>query len=110
MSANQTPGLHRVERKHRPYGLATKITGRNTASVSYLISLEAERRGVELVLLTAFEPDGQLKGMGVIEHVAGVAQEVHDLPAGGYLVLDPESADTYILTEDEYRAFYDVRG
>lgn len=98
-----TRGLHRVQAKHRLLGVATKITGRNMASVSYIAALEAERRGVEMEVRAKFGANGAMQYIEVIE-----GNDAHGvrLTPGWYLVLDAEESEAMILDADEYQKYY----
>jgi hypothetical protein len=102
-----TPGLHRVVPKRRNLGLATKITGRNLASVSYIVSLEAERRGVRLVVSAGFNEDGSLSGIAVAEHIVGTLfKSPVLLPAGDFLVLPHDEDEAIVMTEADYHEHF----
>lgn len=105
MSKKLTPtrGLHRVQAKHRLLGLATKVTGRNLAAISYIISLEAERRGIQLELRTTFGDDGSLKDIKVFE-----GNDTFGIPLvpGEFLVLDPDEDVSIVMSADEYNQLY----
>jgi hypothetical protein len=104
MSNKITPtrGLHRVDRRDRELTIATKVTGRNLASVSYIISLEAERRGVSLELRTKFAADGSLDFIHVYEQ----GQPVGFLISGHYLILEPGAVEAQQVTPQQYERLY----
>lgn len=116
---NGTPGILRVVPKQpKPdFGLATKITGRNFAAVSYIISLEAERRGVEIEATAKFATDGRLVSITVSE-TGGDPDDLVDpftevrpnvvLVPGEYLILGPNQAEAQITDEDTFKRFFEV--
>lgn len=56
------PGLHRVEPNLPPSlpSLAVKVTGRNFAGLSYLVSLQSERHGIVSEISAKFADTGDL--------------------------------------------------
>lgn len=97
------PGLHKVEANQPELvNLATKVTGRNLAAVSYIISQEAEKRGVPLALAVVFSEDGSLFGGSVVEQGSDNA----DFDPGDYLVLEALEDEANFMTADEYRQEY----
>lgn len=98
-----TRGLHRVDRVDREYGIATKVTGRNLASVTYIVALEAERRGIDLELRTKFGVTGTLLGIEVFE---GDDDYGTPIPPGSYLILEPDDTESVIVNPEDYQRYF----
>ena len=97
-----TPGLHRIEPDEpRDYAVAAKVTGRTLAAVSYIVALEAERMGEARELSAVFGTDGSLQEIKVYQEHGNVT-----IPPGFYLVLEPNSPEAVIVTEQAYRTYY----
>lgn len=104
-TVNTTPGLNRVV-EYRPVpALAAKITGRNHAAVSYLVSLEAERRGVTLSLEAVFGPTGAL--LGFIYRDESRDQTL-TLPPGYHAVLPPNADDVQVMDPESFERSFRV--
>lgn len=103
---NQTPGLRRVEEKYPTPpavpNLATKVTGRNLAALSLIISLEAERRGVRLGVTAVFNTDGSLEGILVHDEEQGDVL----LTPGQYVVLLHDAEQASVVDESLYRHLF----
>lgn len=98
-----TRGLHRVERRDTEKAIATKVTGRNLASVSYIVALEAERRGIRQELRTTFGTNGSLLNIAVRE---GDDEHAVSLLPGQYLVLEPGWSDAVVMDPEDYQRYY----
>lgn len=109
---NGTPGVKRIVPKQaRPEpGLAVKVTGRNFAGVSYLLSLEAERRGVMIGAEAVFDTDGSLVHVCVSDSTQddeeGYRPDTYLFP-GDYVILAPESVEAMVASEREYKRYFE---
>lgn len=109
MSANKlTPGLHRIEKNvpKQEYGLATKVTGRNVAAVTHIMSLEAERTREPRGIGVAFGSDGSLLEVSLFEMNEDGTVKEQTLFPGDYLVLESDQPEAEILDAESYRELF----
>ncbi|MBB5167172.1 hypothetical protein [Mycobacterium sp. AZCC_0083] len=101
---NGTPGLKRIVPAGEPiFGLGAKVTGRNLAAISYIVSLEAERRGVPLGIETVFAATGELVSITVKDDTKA---EDFVLEVGDAIVLTPQALEAQVLPVSLYNQVF----